>query len=109
MIQRPPRSTLFPYTTLFRSNTGRTCAAIRHRTIRGFSASWMSWWRATEQKQWVNGRRADSVYPTQAKGGLEWGTPSPTQAKGGLEWGTPSPTQAKGGLEWGTEFQMLVG
>src|SRR5256885_10618253 len=23
MIRRPPRSTLFPYTTLFRSNTGR--------------------------------------------------------------------------------------
>src|ERR1039458_8858775 len=30
MIRRPPRSTLFPYTTLFRSNdtllTGRTCS-----------------------------------------------------------------------------------
>src|SRR5256885_10116258 len=24
MIRRPPRSTLFPYTTLFRSGTGRT-------------------------------------------------------------------------------------
>src|SRR3712207_8842527 len=24
MIRRPPRSTLFPYTTLFRSSTGRT-------------------------------------------------------------------------------------
>src|SRR2546427_3764572 len=24
MIRRPPRSTLFPYTTLFRSHTGRT-------------------------------------------------------------------------------------
>src|SRR3712207_8613822 len=31
MIQRPPRSTLFPYTTLFRSNWGgirRKCASI---------------------------------------------------------------------------------
>src|SRR3989442_10793590 len=27
MIRRPPRSTLFPYTTLFRSQTGRECAA----------------------------------------------------------------------------------
>src|SRR6266513_2893670 len=27
MIRRPPRSTLFPYTTLFRSPTGRTCCA----------------------------------------------------------------------------------
>src|SRR3712207_7337384 len=25
MIRRPPRSTLFPYTTLFRSNTGIFC------------------------------------------------------------------------------------
>src|SRR5436305_10226595 len=26
MIRRPPRSTLFPYTTLFRSRSGWTCA-----------------------------------------------------------------------------------
>src|SRR2546426_7647120 len=25
MIRRPPRSTLFPYTTLFRSRTGESC------------------------------------------------------------------------------------
>src|SRR5258707_10931300 len=29
MIRRPPRSTLFPYTTLFRSNR-----ALRHRALR---------------------------------------------------------------------------
>src|SRR5258705_7193861 len=29
MIRRPPRSTLFPYTTLFRSNDTRTRAALR--------------------------------------------------------------------------------
>src|SRR2546422_6909669 len=36
MIRRPPRSTLFPYTTLFRS------LATRHTTSRGFctSTSW---------------------------------------------------------------------
>src|SRR3712207_7248164 len=28
MIRRPPRSTLFPYTTLFRSGTGLVCAAL---------------------------------------------------------------------------------
>src|SRR3712207_7892681 len=28
MIRRPPRSTLFPYTTLFRSNPGRVRALI---------------------------------------------------------------------------------
>src|SRR2546422_8519516 len=37
MIRRPPRSTLFPYTTLFRSlrhAEGRTAAALPHRTAR---------------------------------------------------------------------------
>src|SRR3712207_7013878 len=29
MIRRPPRSTLFPYTTLFRSLTARACARRR--------------------------------------------------------------------------------
>src|SRR5258708_26911559 len=29
MIRRPPRSTLFPYTTLFRSNPRGACAPIR--------------------------------------------------------------------------------
>src|SRR5256885_6113747 len=28
MIRRPPRSTLFPYTTLFRSHGGNGCASI---------------------------------------------------------------------------------
>src|SRR2546430_7812177 len=35
MIRRPPRSTLFPYTTLFRSvlkESGRTMSLGRHRT-----------------------------------------------------------------------------
>src|SRR3989442_5200673 len=30
MIRRPPRSTLFPYTTLFRSNLARLRGAHRH-------------------------------------------------------------------------------
>src|SRR3989454_12014232 len=30
MIRRPPRSTLFPYTTLFRSNVGGDEAALVH-------------------------------------------------------------------------------
>src|SRR5260370_10568738 len=32
MIRRPPRSTLFPYTTLFRSQTDRRRASRRRRT-----------------------------------------------------------------------------
>src|SRR3712207_9229440 len=31
MIRRPPRSTLFPYTTLFRSHDGRSSARINGR------------------------------------------------------------------------------
>src|SRR5688572_32231106 len=31
MIRRPPRSTLFPYTTLFRSRVGETAALLRRR------------------------------------------------------------------------------
>src|SRR2546426_9029487 len=45
MIRRPPRSTLFPYTTLFRSRTGgtfvlptTTAPALRTRVVAG--ASW---------------------------------------------------------------------
>src|SRR5436190_8049420 len=30
MIRRPPRSTLFPYTTLFRSSTGDNAAAVKY-------------------------------------------------------------------------------
>src|SRR2546426_6828441 len=30
MIRRPPRSTLFPYTTLFRSGSGRGRETVRH-------------------------------------------------------------------------------
>src|SRR5207237_8548055 len=42
MIRRPPRSTLFPYTTLFRSATASSCWFSRESTVamnllRGFS------------------------------------------------------------------------
>src|SRR5438128_10523313 len=35
MIRLPPRSTLFPYTTLFRSLRARACAGPRDRTVEG--------------------------------------------------------------------------
>src|SRR5437588_8590726 len=41
MIRRPPRSTLFPYTTLFRSRTAtNVCCAC--------AAPWTNWWRSEE-------------------------------------------------------------
>src|SRR3712207_8903008 len=33
MIRRPPRSTLFPYTTLFRSNDGRYYPSVAHAEV----------------------------------------------------------------------------
>src|SRR2546429_3135111 len=40
MIRRPPRSTLFPYTTLFRSRSIRVCtmAELETITVRGFKS-----------------------------------------------------------------------
>src|SRR5258708_12642140 len=43
MIRRPPRSTLFPYTTLFRSRRPR----LRSRALDGPDASRMAWQRRT--------------------------------------------------------------
>src|SRR5438105_12872711 len=39
MIRRPPRSTLFPYTTLFRSGNGRSGAAAAAKEVRPGAAS----------------------------------------------------------------------
>src|SRR2546430_11964355 len=38
MIRRPPRSTLFPYTTLFRSGDGRQHLNPRRRSLRAWRA-----------------------------------------------------------------------
>src|SRR2546430_7358443 len=43
MIRRPPRSTLFPYTTLFRSRK-------RRRLLRGYALSNPSQWRLAERR-----------------------------------------------------------
>src|SRR5258708_8995999 len=47
MIRRPPRSTLFPYTTLFRSgNMLRTCAFFTSTCIFSSTACAAAWVRA---------------------------------------------------------------
>src|SRR6266404_6867508 len=51
MIRRPPRSTLFPYTTLFRSTTARLCPSAMGRDgsrRRARQASSMSGCRSEE-------------------------------------------------------------
>ena len=54
MIRRPPRSTLFPYTTLFRSLDGPTAEV--HDAFRGFSGSFEI---ATNI---INARNAEAMY-----------------------------------------------
>src|SRR5260221_10550426 len=41
MIRRPPRSTLFPYTTLFRSRGGRSATRFFAATVRSRSFSFV--------------------------------------------------------------------
>src|SRR2546425_12804456 len=43
MIRRPPRSTLFPHTTLFRSAKPRPCSPARAASIAALSASKLVW------------------------------------------------------------------
>src|SRR2546426_2675935 len=58
MIRRPPRSTLFPYTTLFRSQSGRTIAApaeryARDNRARGPLCAW------ARQRRRISGARSE--------------------------------------------------
>src|SRR5438067_12300446 len=43
MIRRPPRSTLFPYTTLFRSALLRDARHLHHRWLQPWKATRRSW------------------------------------------------------------------
>src|SRR3712207_7966799 len=76
MIRRPPRSTLFPYTTLFRSlapdqphsnivRRGRSLGGGEY-TGRGSTASW---WRATTRRP--GPRRSPCWPPTRRRGRSE--------------------------------------
>src|SRR5690349_23396725 len=50
MIRRPPRSTLFPYTTLFRSDY-----VLRERVLE--LAEWARRWYAENGKPWIYARQ----------------------------------------------------
>src|SRR2546430_5664384 len=56
MIRRPPRSTLFPYTTLFRSPQGR--AGGRDRRRRGARAGGLCQYRRRDELPAADGDRA---------------------------------------------------
>src|SRR5256885_11302701 len=55
MIRRPPRSTLFPYTTLFRSTAGRLDSQVAQRARAGHQEEWRGLadrhrrWRRSEE------------------------------------------------------------
>src|SRR3712207_7705575 len=60
MIRRPPRSTLFPYTTLFRSGREGNCRAIAVGTGRTLAPDWMQGRSAA----WENELRVAYVLPS---------------------------------------------
>src|SRR5258707_10093918 len=58
MIRRPPRSTLFPYTTLFRSRIGRRRSASRSAAPEPQrSAAWGRWGRSEEHTSELQSRQ----------------------------------------------------
>src|SRR3712207_8952721 len=48
MIRRPPRSTLFPYTTLFRSPEGADRPGFWHKERPQHAPSWLECWENPE-------------------------------------------------------------
>src|SRR2546429_4479256 len=57
MIRRPPRSTLFPYTTLFRSHAG-DCGPVNQfpKTLFEFRTWWNEWMRSEEHTSELQSR-----------------------------------------------------
>src|SRR5687767_15199937 len=56
MIRRPPRSTLFPYTTLFRSSKGIAC------TYQPLKEGYRAWAAGFGLPKTVSGKKADAAY-----------------------------------------------
>src|SRR3712207_7477063 len=68
MIRRPPRSTLFPYTTLFRSNNPDAPVVLLDSGSPGFSAQW----------SWVQPAIAEfATVVSYDRPGLGWSDPRP--------------------------------
>src|SRR5439155_26674379 len=66
MIRRPPRSTLFPYTTLFRSVALPRNFAVSSAGVKGKSAPPRGWsWRASSRRP---SRSRTATCPTNCRG-----------------------------------------
>src|SRR2546429_1609688 len=59
MIRRPPRSTLFPYTTLFRSRCAATSSGLRNLLRPPSAAAGNPVWRTVELTAILVGRGSD--------------------------------------------------
>src|SRR3712207_7944454 len=62
MIRRPPRSTLFPYTTLFRSlrpvgPAGQQCRGDQAQTVPGIVGGRLAGWRSEEHTSELQSRQ----------------------------------------------------
>src|SRR5256885_13157664 len=69
MIRRPPRSTLFPYTTLFRSHDAKTAAVQRQAVARRTTAQQR---RATDFMQRSSNRCPDCPGPQHRDAWMGW-------------------------------------
>src|SRR2546426_4002993 len=106
MIRRPPRSTLFPYTTLFRSRrpTPRSTSATRWRSC---STSWR--WRAATRSGRSKGRAAKRP----PRPWRSWSGCSPTWSGRSNEWrssrrGTGRPSCGRC-ARWSTALRSTSG
>src|SRR5690242_21074570 len=67
MIRRPPRSTLFPYTTLFRSAYFHSHSRIRYRGHSEGRLEWVSWGsRERVQRSYGGGRSEEHTSELQS-------------------------------------------
>src|SRR3989454_12388593 len=74
MIRRPPRSTLFPYTTLFRSTDGRVGLTARLGRLLGTGSATVG--RATRTTAFAGGGSiAPSADHVELSGAVQWASP----------------------------------
>src|SRR5258708_14505464 len=66
MIRRPPRSTLFPYTTLFRSSTSSPPPAASNPARRGSARCWHSRRRRARRQPFTGGRSEEHTSELQS-------------------------------------------